>query len=287
MVGGCKEMKLCWLCYMDGRFLPAEEARLPVTDLIIQRGIGVFEVIATYRGRPLMLTSHLERLMASAASSRIRPPLTMEKMKEIVREGIALALPDVEDELQVKVYLSGGDAFDSEKGFTAPRFFVIFEELSLPPQGLYERGAVLEPVPAGRDNPTVKSVDYRTSYSLSRRNALEVLYCPGGEITESAHSSFFLVLGGVLITAPLSRVLNGTARAAVIELARLDGLTVEERPPLLSELPRAEEAFITGSVKKVMPVTQIGDQIIGDGRPGPVTLRLSELYLRRLDEWLE
>lgn len=271
------------LCYIEGQFLPLEKAALPVSDLIIQRGVGVFEVIATCGGRPLMLSPHLERLTRSAASVRIRLTPPVEEMKRVIREGIAR----MGGEVRVKVYLTGGDVFDGEKGFIEPRFFVVFDRPDLPPKEAYEHGATLEPLPFGRDDPSVKSVDYRTSYALSQSGALEVLYCPDGEITETGHSSFFLVLNGTLVTAPLSRVLKGTTRQAILELARGEGIPVEERCPLWSELPQAREAFITGSSKRVVPVSRVGHIVIGDGRPGPMTARLSELYLRRIEQWLE
>ena len=270
------------LCYINEKFVPPAEAVLPVSDLMIQRGVGVFETIGTYEKRPLMLTPHLERLLAGAERSRIRPALSLEAMRDVVREGIAR----LGEELQVKVYLSGGDVFDPEEGFVSPRFFAVFERLALPAPELYETGVELEPLDEGRENPDVKSVDYRATYALSP-GAFEVLYCPDGEITEAGHSSFFLVRNGTLITAPLSRVLGGTTRRAVLELARGAGIPVEERCPTVAELPRADEAFITGSVKKVLPVAKIGDRTIGTGRPGPLTSRLSKLYLEHIRKWLE
>lgn len=270
------------LCYIEGRFVSPELAVLPVSDLMIQRGVGVFETIGTYEKRPLLLTPHLERLLAGAERLRMRPALDLEAMRGVVREGISR----LDRELQIKTYLSGGDLFEPEKGFVSPRFFVLFERLALPAPALYETGVVLEPVDEDRENPEVKSVDYRSAYALSP-GSFEVLYCPRGEITEAAHSSFFLVRDGTVITAPLPRVLEGTTRRAILEIARGVGIPVEERCPTLGELDRAEEAFITGSVKKVLPVARIGDQTIGDGRPGPVTSRLTRLYLDRIREWLE
>lgn len=272
------------LCYINGRFVSPSEALLPVTDLIVQRGIGVFETISTWRKRPLMLTPHLERLLTGAKNSYMHPPFGIAEMREIVREGIA----QLDEELLIKVYLSGGDVFDRVRGFTEPRFFVTYESLELPPEEFYENGIRLEPIDEGRDDPSTKSIDYRKAYALSPHDEhTEILYCPEGEITESAHSSFFLYLGDTLVTAPLSRVLKGTTRQAVIDLARRIGMNVEERCPLLTELPQATEAFITGSVKKILPVVRIGTQIVGDGRPGPWTKRLSELYLEHIVEWLE
>ena len=145
----------------------------------------------------------------------------------------------------------------------------------------------MEPINEGRGTPSVKSVDYRRTYALTQDGAFEVLYCPDGEITESAHSSFFMVKHGILVTAPLPRVLKGTTRQAVLDLAKREGISVEERCPHLDELAEAEEAFITGSVKKILPVTRIGSQVIGSGRPGPMTRLLSRIYLEYILDWLE
>ena len=272
------------LCYINGKFVPPEEAALPISDLIIQRGVGIFENISTYKKRPLMLTLHLERLLTGAKNSYIHPPMGIAEMRDVIREGIEM----LDEELLIKVYLSGGNVFDRVKGFTEPRFFVVYEPLELPPREFYENGIRLEPIDDGRDDPFTKSVDYRKVYTLSPHDEhTEILYCPDGEITESAHSSFFLCLNDALVTAPLTRVLKGTTRQAVIDLARRAGINVEERCPLLMELPQSTEAFITGSVKKILPVVRIGAQIIGDGRPGPTTKRLSDLYLEHILEWLE
>lgn len=270
------------LCYIEGQFVPPEEAKIPVSDLMIQRGVGVFETIGTWKRRPLMLTPHLERLLRSASSSRICPLQTLDEMKKIVKTGIQ----QVEGDIQVKVYLSGGDEFDEEKGFTQPRLFAVFEKMNLPAPEAYEKGVSLEPVPIGREDPSVKSVDYRSTYSLTK-GAFEVLYCPKGEITEAGHSTFFMILKGVLVTAPLSRVLKGTTRQIVLELASREGLRVEERCPLLTELAEASEAFITGSVKKILPVVRVGERTIGTGHPGKVTARLSDAYLQHIEQWLE
>jgi len=272
------------LCYINGKFVSPEEAVLPVSDLIIQRGVGIFESISTHRKQPLMLTAHLERLLDGAKNSRIIPPMGINGMRGIIMEGLAA----LDDDVLIKVYLTGGDVFDRTKGFTEPRFFVVYESLKLPPLESYENGVSLEPLDGGRYDPATKSVDYRKMYTVSPCSVhYEILYCQDGVITESACSSFFLYLNETLITAPLTHVLKGTTRQAVIDLALGSGIKLEERCPLLSELPQAAEAFITGSAKKILPVVRIGTQIIGSGRPGPITKRLSEIYLERITEWLD
>jgi len=271
------------LCYVNGKFVPPGEAMLPISDLAIQRGVGVFESICTYQKRPLMLIPHLERLLAGAKNSYIVPPMGIAEMRDIIMEGIAT----LDDDILIKVYLSGGDTFDKMKGFAEPRFFVIYETLKFPLQEYYENGIILEPIDSDRYDPATKSIDYRRVYSVPQGQHLEILYCPNGVITESAYSSFFLYLNDTLTTAPLTRVLKGTTRQAIIDLARSVGINVEERCPLLTELPQATEAFITGSVKKVLPVVRIGDQTIGNGRPGPISKRLYDLFFEHITKWLD
>ena len=272
------------LCYMNGEFLPLQKAVLPVSDYVIQRGVGVFESICTFRRRPLMLSPHLERLARSAGSAGITMPLLLEDLKAVIRDGIG----KMKDECLVRPYITGGDVFvDGE--FPSPRLFVLFEKVRKPSPDVYDRGVLLFPVDRGRHTPGVKSTDYMLSYSghSQCREAYEILYCPDGEITEAAHSTFFLYKGGTLVTAPLSRVLKGTTRDIILQLAREKGMKVEERCPLVSELPEADEAFITGSVKEVVPVVRIGDQAVGSGKPGPVTRMLHHTFLEEIVRWLE
>ncbi len=271
------------LCFVDGKFVKGSEAFLPMSDLIIQRGVGVFEAFASFGGKCLMLTPHMERFVASAKSSGIANIPDIEYMKSVVREGIAKIGRDV----RIRTFLTGGDEFDTEQGcFPEPRFFVIFDDVGLISEAAKKRGVMLEPVSFGRDNPEVKSVDYRATYKMPK-DAYDILYCPNGEITECGHSNFFLINGQRIITAPLSRVLKGTTRAAVIELAKQEGYTLEERCPMWSELTGASEAFITGSMKLIVPAVKIGGITIGDGKPGKVTQTLSELYVKYMEKWLE
>jgi branched-chain amino acid aminotransferase len=115
----------------------------------------------------------------------------------------------------------------------------------------------------------------------------ECLYCPEGEVTETLRSSFFMSRGGRLITAPEGRVLGGVTRNIIIQLARENGIEVEERCPGIEELKFADEAFLTGSGKEVLPVVKIGDTTIGGGRPGPMAARLRKLYRDALERWLD
>jgi branched-chain amino acid aminotransferase len=104
-----------------------------------------------------------------------------------------------------------------------------------------------------------------------------------GHLAEGAASNLFLVAGGALWTPPLScGVLPGITRAVVIELAAAAGIPVREEPLAPAALRDATEAFLTSSLRELVPVVAIGDDPVGDGRPGPLTLRLLELYRRQV-----
>lgn len=275
------------LCYMDGEFLPFDKAVIPISDYIILRGIGVFDLVRTYNRRPMMMTYHLERLSRSAASLGIEQKLTLDAMKSIVREGISRM--EGSGEILVSFYITGGDNFVEECRFPNPRYFVTFADLVSPDKKLYETGVRLFPLDRARLIPSAKSIDYSAALAKNAMDpgALEVLYCSGGFISEAGHSSFFLVKDGTFITAPDEMVLAGTVRSLILRILNENGLSLELRAPRVDELSKAQEAFISGSVKEIMPVTQVGSVVIGDGLPGPMTAKITGLYRNSVSRWLE
>lgn len=275
------------LCYVNGEFMPFDEVRIPASDHIILRGIGVFDLVRTYNRRPMMMTDHLNRLIKSASSLGIEQKLTLDQMKSIVQEGIGKMPGD--GEVLVNFYITGGDDFLDDCRFPNPRYFVIFSDLVPPHKSRYEKGVRLYPLDRARLMPSAKSIDYTAALAKNALDpgALEVLYCPGGVITEAGHSSFFLVKNASVITAPDDMVLSGTVRSIVIKLLEENHIPLELRPPRTDELSQAQEAFITGSVKEIMPVIQIGSSVIGEGRPGPFTAKITELYRKNIYRYVE
>lgn len=273
------------ICYAEGKFTELENASLPLSDLAFQRGIGVFETIRIFDGRLVEMTPHLERLAESARRCRISLPMPLEDMKKIIREGVAR----YGENGRARPFITGGDVLDKEKGFTKPRFYVFFEPVDAPSGKAYREGVALHPVDASRQTPSIKSINYLGSYLplAEDPSALEILYCPGGEITESSHSNAFMILKGKILTAPLDRVLVGTMRSIVIALASENGFTVEERCPRIEDLPLCSEFFITGSVKEILPVVRVGKILIHGGKPGPVAAHLRLLYLQDIERWVE
>ena len=175
----------------------------------------------------------------------------------------------------------------------APRLVVIVREVALPAPELYLTGAKLAVVrrrkDAGRDH-SVKSSNYLENLlalaEAKRDGAHEAVMLDGeGRVAEGTTSNLFLVKAGRVVTPDVGvGLLPGITRAQVMDAARGDGITVEESRPRPADLVGADELFLTSSVRGVLPVTRLeagGEHRIGDGRPGPVTRRLMELYEAR------
>lgn len=273
------------LCYRNGVYLPLDEVSIPVTDLLVQRGIGVFDSIRTYDGRPFALREHLRRLETSAREAAMELPLSQEELEAIIREGVRR----VGGEVTVRPYVTGGRSIEPSR-FPKPEIFILFEATPPLPAERYEKGVSLLPIPFSRAFPAMKSIDYMVPY-VSRLRAgggdFECLYCPDGTVTESTAGNFFLVFGETIVTAPDEAALEGVTRAVVIELAREAGLDVEKRLFRLEEIEGADEAFITGTVKEVTPVVRVGSATIGKGCPGPVTAKLHGLLRDHISRWLD
>jgi branched-subunit amino acid aminotransferase/4-amino-4-deoxychorismate lyase len=276
------------LCYMNGKFAPISECALPVSDLAIQRGVGAFESIRLYGGKPFAISLHLERLANSVKDSGIEADAILAKLPELIREGIRQS--DCPQDGLAKPFITGGDV--NNKGhFPQPRFFILFEDVHKLTDDEKKQGIALEPNHIDRPYPLVKSINYLFGLmplSKAQHDNFESLYVtPAGEITEAMSSNFFLCKDGKLITAPVGRVLKGVTRSVVLTLAKEAGYKIEERCPLESELKEAQEAFITGSVKEVLSVVRVGAQNIGNGKPGPVAQHLQHMFVANRERWLD
>jgi len=138
-----------------------------------------------------------------------------------------------------------------------------------------------------REMAEVKTTDYKRvilkAEEIRAANALDILYHKDGEVSELSRSNFFIVKGDNLIT-PNRHILRGITRRTIIDLAQTD-FQVEERPVLLSELYDADEAFTTSSTKQVLPITQIGELVVGDGRVGSRSRFLLERFNELVANW--
>lgn len=251
-------------------------------------GDSVYEVLRTFGGRPFALPEHLDRLARSAAGL-VLPLPPLDVIGAAVRETLSAA---GNEESYVRVVVTRGVGpigLDPALG-DRPGLIVIVAELELPDERLYREGAEVALVSVWRNHPraldpAIKSGNYLNNIlalaEARRRGAYEALLRDAdGTITEGASSNLFVLSRGRLRTPPLAvGILDGITRRHVMALARARGVRVEEVALRPADVQGAEEAFITSSIRGVMPVVRVDGVAVGTGRPGPATLALSADYL--------
>mgnify|MGYP006279882101 CR=1 FL=1 len=271
--------------YLNGQLVPAKEATLRVNDLSILRGYGIFDYFLIRERRPLFIEDYLDRFLRSAETMHLAFPLSRQELRAAILE---LIETNGQREGSIRLVLTGGYADD---GYTprAPNLIMLQHAMPRPPREYYEGGVKLLTHPYQRELPEVKTINYMQGIyllpQLRRAGALEPLYYQGDLIRESVRSNIILVTEDNRLLTPGSNILFGVTRRKVLELAR-NYFEVEERDVHLEELTNAREAFLTGSNKRIMPVVQIDEQVLGDGKPGVVTRRLMELFEAYTMEYL-
>jgi len=259
-------------CYLNGEIMPVEQASLQINDLSLLRGYGLFDYFRTYNGVPFQWDWYWGRFTKSAEVLRLPVAMTQAQTSEVLAELYRLAdKPDI----AYRFVLTGGYSPDSVS-VVKPNFLIIAENLPKDnPEGRH-RGIKVLPFEFVRDLPKLKSTNYlhmiRLAAEMKSQGAADLLYHKEGIVSELTRSNFFIFKGDTLIT-PNENILHGITRRVVLEMAEKD-FKVEIRPLFFGELAEADEAFTTSTTKWVMPVVQIGRQIVGEGTPGKRTLHL-------------
>lgn len=271
--------------YVDGQFAPDDEAVIPVTDLAVLRGYGVFDLFRTYNGKPFHWQAHLERLVGSAKRIGLTLAWQREELTAIVMETIRKN-PEIVN-AYVRVVITGGVSHDFATFENKPRLLVLISPIPVYPNWWYQEGVKLITLYQERNIPDAKSIDYIPATMAMKKarqqGAVEVLYMDAvGRILEGTSTNVFLFSKGRLIT-PGEEILSGVTRKVVIETAR-SVFPVEIRDVPLEELLLADEVFITGTSKGIVPVVQVDETIIGTGKPGTHTLHLAEMMQASIEQ---
>ena len=275
------------MIYLNGEWMPIEQAKIPVLDRGFIFGDGVYEVIPSYSGHPFRLREHLLRLQSSLDGVRIANPYSLERWDGLVRE--IIARNPWEDQgvyLQVTRGVAPRDhAFP--KG-VKPTVFMMSNPLVTPPQSQRDQGVAAVTVADNRWlRCDVKSVSLLANCLLRQdavdAGAVEAVLLRDGMLSEGSASNIFLVKGGVIITPPKTNfILPGITYDVVIELARANRLPVEIRPVSEAEVRDADELWLTSSTKEVLPISTLDGKPVGRGekagKPGPVAARMYQLY---------
>ncbi|MDX2301203.1 MAG: aminotransferase class IV [Microscillaceae bacterium] len=261
------------------------EASLPLTDLGVLRGLGVFDFLRTYHGLPFALEAHWRRLENSAQALGLALPHTLEEVQEIIDELLFLK-EDKNQEIGFRMVLTGGEAAFGTFYQGQPNFFILSEAIRPHNELEYEKGIKVITQNYQRNFPEIKSTDYLATFAFQKKieeaQANDVLYCFQNKVTECSRSNFFMVKGDTLIS-PKEHILLGITRQLVLEIAA-GQMKVEERNIELQEVLEADEAFLTGTRAEVKPVIQIDNQLIGKARVGKYSKRLRKSLLEKIHE---
>lgn len=269
--------------YVNGRWVHPHEATISLNDVAVLRGYSAFESLRTYNRRPFHLEEHLNRLYRSAELIELAVPWSRAYITQLVREIIER---NVYEHAAIRLFVTGGETEDSILPIGKPTLAVLITPLGERNMERFAQGYKVITTPLQRSTPEAKTTSYleaiRALKEATRHEAVDALFVNvHGHVLEATRSNFFVFRGDTLVT-PHDGVLLGITRNVVLELAH--GLfTIEERPVLLTELPLVDEAFITSSSKEIMPIVQIDDLVIGDGRPGRRTYALEQRFIDMIE----
>lgn len=285
-----EKAKYIWL---DGDFIPWEEARVHILTHTLHYGLGVFEGIRAYHchdGRTAIfrLKEHIQRLFDSAHVMQLEIPFNAARVEaacaEILRQN-----QQKEAYLRPLVFIGDG-AMGLNPGNNPIRVTIIswLWGAYLGDEGL-TKGIRLKTSAFTRHHVRImmtktKTVGNYVNSILAKREALQAGYDEAllldteGYVSEASGENIFLVKNGVLRTTPLNAILPGITRDGLLTLARDMGITVREDKFSLDDLYLADEAFLTGTAAEVTPVREVDGRIIGSGSPGPVTKKLQAAF---------
>jgi branched-chain amino acid aminotransferase len=254
--------------YIDGKFLPEKDAGIPVNDLAILRGYGIFDFLRTYGGKPFHLKDHLKRLEHSAISIDLKLPLSLEEIHDIVIETLKR---NQHKDSNLRIVVTGGQTADSITPCGKPRLLVMVTEVCPYPPKWYEDGVKIITVSLERQIPAAKSLNYLSAIlalkEAYQQKAVEAVYTDREKnLKEGTTSNFFIFIDGKMITPGTEEILPGITRQVVLELAEHE-FEVQIRDIHMDELIKAKGAFLSSSSKQILPVVQVDDLIIGKGKP--------------------
>ena len=276
--------------YLNGSYVPKAQAMIPVEDRGFIFGDGIYEVVRLVNGRIFAWEGHATRMANGLDGLRISKAGAESATLKAVCEKLVADNGLADGEATVYLQVSRG---------AAPRTH------HFPPAGtpttVYASASPFKPNFAMRDNGAkgITLADIRWArcdlktvnllgpvlarQAAQEAGAYEALLHRDGMFTEGAATNSFFVLDGVLRTYPLSHyILPGITRQVIVELIRELGLPFEERPVALADLPKVSEIFVCGTTTDVQPIVTVDGTPVGDGKPGPMTVKLKEAFAKRL-----
>ncbi|MCA3510268.1 MAG: D-amino-acid transaminase [Rhodobacter sp.] len=274
--------------YVNGTYLPEEDAKISIFDRGFLMADGVYEVTSVLGGKLIDFAGHCKRLARSLSELDMAAPATDDELLAIHRELVAVnGVTDGMVYLQITRGAPGDRDFVFPDPATTPPTLVLFTQSrpGLAGHPAAATGMKVISIPdirwGRRDIKTVQLLYPSMGKMMARKAGCDDAWMvEDGFVTEGTSNNTYIVRGNRIVTRHLSSdILQGITRAAVLRLAAEARMEVEERPFTIEEAKAADEAFFTSASAFVMPVVEIDGAALGDGTPGPVTARLRDIYL--------
>jgi len=275
------------LIYLNGKFVPEEQATVSVFDHGFLYGDGVFEGIRAYDGRVFRLEDHVRRLFDSAQAIMLNIPLTEEEMCQTILE--TLRKNNLRNAYIRPIVSRGyGDLGLDPNKCPKPSVIIIAVEWGAMYGDLYEVGLTAVSVSVRRNSPdslppNIKSLNYLNNILAKIEANIKggneaIILDSRGLVSEGSGDNIFVIKDGQISTPHTINNLKGITRAAVMDLAEIRGNPIQEKELGLFDLYTADEVFVTGTAAEVAPVTKVDGRVIGTGKPGPITKELMAAF---------
>ena len=269
--------------YLNGQFLPLEDAKVSVLDRGFIYGDGVYELVPVYGRKPYRLPQHLARLQRSLDGIRLANPHTDAEWEAIIA-GLIGRMTFADQGVYLQVTRGAAKRDHAFPAGVAPTVFMMSNPLVLPPREQVERGvAVVTAVDERWLHCDLKTISLLGNV-LARQlavdaGATETVLFRNGYLTEASASNVLLVRGGVIVAPPKdNQILPGITYDVAFELAREGGLPIEVRPVPKDEALAADEMWLSSSTKEVLAVTSLDGRPFAGGTPGPVFRKVHALF---------
>jgi D-alanine transaminase len=271
------------ICYLNGDYLPIEEARISPLDRGFIFGDGVYEVIPVYSGQPFRMLEHLQRMQRSMDRIGLSNPHSIEKWEALCTELIARNEGGNQG-LYIQVTRGVAPRDHAFPKASVPTVFMMCNPMRPAPAQWRSEGAAAI---TARDerwlNNDIKSTALLGNVLARQKSveagAVETILLRDGLLTEASSSNVLVVRDGLILSPPRSNLLlPGTTFDVVIELAKRHGMPYELRPVTEAELRSADEIWVTSATKEVLAITRLDGQPVGDGKPGPVWRQMDRHY---------
>jgi len=271
------------MVFLNGRFLPLEQATVPVLDRGFIFGDGVYELIPVYSRSPFRMDEHLARLERSLAAVRIANPYARDRWRSVILDLVAQQ-PGEDQGVYLQVTRGVAKRDHAFPAGVAPTVFAMSNPLVNPPAELVEKGAAAVSAPDNRWlRCDIKSISLIGNVLLRQvsadAGAVETILFRDGILTEASAANVFVAKNGLLLSPPKSNlILPGITYDVVVEIAQQLGLPLDFRDIREAEVRAADELWVTSSSKEILAVVELDGKPVGDGRPGLLFRRAWEGY---------